>query len=317
MADWLDEPDDAAGDGWVVARAILAGALTLFVGASESFKSWAALWLIRAALTGGQWMGRDVVRFDRVYYAGNEKTRRSLKQRARVIFGDLPREATSRLHMRHREGLQFGTLAWDAFVNEVVAGDGTALVILDTLTSLTRSGYDENVSRDVSVVLSSLRALIDGERITVVLLHHPARGDQDRGRGWSGIDGEVDGTLLFNRPNKNKTAGHIRVNPKDGEQSRIGFTWDPETFEFEVEDDSVCNVETIVRAVRSAYEDTGRGVTVDELAVTFNQQSRGTVGNAITAAKKAGLIEVQGHEPAGPRGGAPKPIWAPTGVVSP
>ena len=78
MADWLDEPLDARDDGWVVLRAILAGALPLFVGASESFKSWAALWLARSALTGEPWLGRAVVPFDRVYYAGNEKTRRSL-----------------------------------------------------------------------------------------------------------------------------------------------------------------------------------------------------------------------------------------------
>ena len=61
MADWLDEPDDASEDAWVVARAIMAGALTLLVGASESFKSWAALGLIPSPLTGAHLPGGDEV----------------------------------------------------------------------------------------------------------------------------------------------------------------------------------------------------------------------------------------------------------------
>ena len=87
MADWLDEQEDPGDDGWVVHHAMLAGSLTLFLGAPESFKSFGALWLARSALTGEDWLGRSVERFDRVYYAGNEKTRTSLKQRAKAIFG--------------------------------------------------------------------------------------------------------------------------------------------------------------------------------------------------------------------------------------
>ena len=65
---------------------------------------------------------------------------------------------------------------------------------------------------------------------TVALLHHPAwadaAGKEMRGRGHSSLEGEHDGLLSFDRPDRELDEGVIHVRPKDGDYRLIMFAWD-------------------------------------------------------------------------------------------
>lgn len=77
-------------------------------------------------------------------------------------------------------------------VDRIISQIGTAdIIYFDTLACVMPGG-DENAAKDMSLVISNCKKIIQATNATVVLIGHPGK-DLDKGhRGWSGILGAVD-----------------------------------------------------------------------------------------------------------------------------
>lgn len=220
---------------WAVEGAAAQGSLTEFLGQPRSFKTFAALQLGLAALLGKSWLGLEVSA-DAVLYVSNEKTKATIAHRLRTMLAG---EAIDpdRFQLIHRKGVVLGGRHWDtvlAAVDELRARFGSVIVILDTLNSLSKPGFDENKGADMNGALDATRQLTNEREATVFLLHHPPRDEasQGRGRGHSSLDGEVEGTFSFERFFRtDPPRGQATLSPKDGEERTIPIAFNPDTFE--------------------------------------------------------------------------------------
>jgi len=231
MTAFLAEEDVPSLD--VVPGIVPADGLLLWVGRKESFKSMTAQTLHGACATGATWMDLDVLPM-RSVYVSNEKRRRSVRERFRSIIGDA--QIVHEIGIVHRAGLVLdaSTDRWKRLVDEVDAMNERVLVTLDTLASLSPPGFKENSPEGMSTVLSAVRMLLNlPTPATVNLLHHPAWADQAgkemRGRGHSSLEGEHDGLLSFDRPDRERDEAVIHVRPKDGDYQLILIAWDRDT----------------------------------------------------------------------------------------
>ena len=155
------EPKDE--DRWACENVWKPGSLTLIVGAQQSFKSWSMFDLMYHAAKGTNWLDHPLCDYDAILYVSNEKSRQAIYERLWLLFHDDIRLA-DKVYVKHREDrISFGNDNWDDMVRWVHDDvPGRVLVILDTLTSLAPSGYDENNLKDVSRVLTAIRELQDG-----------------------------------------------------------------------------------------------------------------------------------------------------------
>jgi hypothetical protein len=294
--DWLREPEVPSADRWAITGVAMWGAIFLILGPVRSFKSWAAIHLIRAALDGTPWLDREVGRFDHVYYIGNEKTRESLRQRMKVVLDGLTPDDARRLHLRHRRGLTFGNVQWQAMAHEIRGTTGKVLVLVDTVNSLVRSGHRENVSDDGSVVLSAIRDLMTtDDRVTVGLVGHPSGDNPLKLRGWTGSDGEVDSTVVVARPHRKRYAVDIEFIPKDDVGDTIHLDWDPVTFGFTPQTKEIpFGPEGIARVVAMRWDEDGCTTTNPDLYTVYPDKGQRAVRAHADKAVEMGMIEVVG-----------------------
>jgi hypothetical protein len=231
MHDFLEEDDTPTLD--VVPSIIAADALLLWVGRKEAFKSMTAQTLHGACATDTEWLGYPVLGM-RSVYVSNEKRRRSIRERFRSIIGGA--ELRHEIGIVHRTGLVLDPTSekWRRLVDEIDALNERVLVTLDTLTSLAPPGFKENSPEGMGIVLAAVRMLTNlPTPATVNLLHHPAWADQAgkemRGRGHSSLEGEHDGLLSFDRPDRERDEAVIHVRPKDGDYQLLLVAWDRDT----------------------------------------------------------------------------------------
>lgn len=102
---------------------------------------------------------------------------------------------------------------WEQMRAEALAR-GVQVVMLDTFSSL---AYDADETKDAPTFtrrMSDLAAAIDG---TVVLIHHPGWGDQDRVRGGSQLEANVDEVIKVAGSNTEPGIELTRKKVKEGE----------------------------------------------------------------------------------------------------
>jgi hypothetical protein len=93
---------------------------------------------------------------------------------------------------------------------------------------------DENASRDMGGVIEAARRLIRKHGVTIILIHHTGKSDKAGPRGWSGLEGAMDGAYLVtanreeraalwtvHKPLKDHDCAHVKLGLK-GEIVAIG-----------------------------------------------------------------------------------------------
>jgi hypothetical protein len=266
LTDFLDE--DEPEEEWLVAGIIPVASLFQFLGKPESFKSMGLLSLHVSAAYGSPWLGR-AVRAMPSFYVSNEKRRRSVRERLALMTGAQSGQREHDLTVIHRTPLRIHPkdTGWLRLVEAVDAVNAEAMVSLDTITSLAPAGFKENDGASWAEVLDAVRMLTSlAHPATVLGSFHPAKADGGgvamSSRGHGSFDGEADGALTFNRPDRRKDEGVIHARPKDGEYRVIPFEWNPATRLIEPKDLTglVLTATTVVDVVRSLGNPTWQDV---------------------------------------------------------
>jgi hypothetical protein len=137
----------------------------------------------------------------------------------------------------------------------------------------------------MSLVLGAIRELTLAGA-TVILAHHPAKAIPGSGRGHGSLDGEVDGTAEFSRPDKAKAAGTLWVRPKDEAHRRVNFIWNPETYLLTADliGPALTTVE-VAALVANLYRNSGQPIKAAAIKAEFPGHSDTAVKDHIREAK--------------------------------
>lgn len=270
---------------------IVENGLATFLGAPESFKTFAALQLGLAGAAGKPWLGMELGDPRPFVYVAAEKSRATIRDRLERMTRSMPPIAQVRIV--HRAGVTFGDrAAWDRVVELVDALGPRTFVVVDTIASVAGSGFDENSGKDMATVLAALRRLGD-TGATVAALHHPNKhGDGSGGvrlRGHSSLWGEADGVLDFTRPDRAVDAAIVRLEPKDGDLRLLHIRWDRDTFLLEPETGMVALTASSLAAVVDALY-SGDALTSDRIGAEFVGYGRSIVLRRLSEAVAAGLV---------------------------
>lgn len=283
----------AAGSGrveWMLEGGIVHGALCQWLGSWESFKTMAMLQLGACSATGRPWLGMAVE--DAPFlYVSNEKSPETIRDRLRRIMP--PGVLRDRVVIVHRRGVRFDR-RWDEVIRR--AEDmGGPFVGLDTLSSLAPAGWNENRSEHMSVALDAIRQLTS-TGATAALAHHPSKvSGGGVGRGHGSLDGEVDGTLEFDRPEREGLKLTLGIRPKDGEHRRLGLIWNPDTFLLEVDPAGVVPTPALIAlALRDLYDPKTGPVTATRLRAEFPAYGERAFRDRLDAAVAAKAIRREG-----------------------
>lgn len=183
------------------------GHIGLIVAKAKSSKSWAAVALSIAVVTGGEWFGHRCQR-GRVLFVDPELDPRSLDRRFHKAAEAMGADATAadadvaRLSLRgvtvaDRGAARAATLADVAHDLNIYLETGSlrqgdlALIVLDSCGALLAGMGDENSSGDVRAFFNVCLGIARATGAAVLLVHHEGKarsGDRDaadRGRGSS------------------------------------------------------------------------------------------------------------------------------------
>lgn len=238
---------------------------------------------------GEDWLGM-AVEPAAFLYVSNEKSPETIRDRLRRIVAS--RVLRERVVVVHRQGVRFDR-RWDEVVRRAEELGG-AFVALDTLASLSPAGWNENRSEHMSVALDAIRELTT-HGSTVALAHHPAKAGGGVGRGHGSLDGEVDGTLEWDRPEKDKPNVTLAIRPKDGAHRKVRLVWNPDTFLLELDVlGPPATVGEVAAVVRAVYRETGQPVPTARVARDFPNHAERTIRERLADARKAGVVVMVG-----------------------
>jgi hypothetical protein len=168
--------------------------LAVLYGRPGTAKSFIAISMALAVVTGSPWFGHDVRRGPALYVAGEGTSGLAQRQRAW-------QEACG---VDNLEGMYWLPSAvnllqpdWSRGLAELAADLGVVLVIIDTLAR-SMAGGDENRSGDMAQAIEAADVIRRRSGATVGLVHHtPKEGETPRGH--SALEGAVDTAILLKR----------------------------------------------------------------------------------------------------------------------
>ena len=168
--------------------------LAVLYGRPGTAKSFIAISMAVAVVTGRPWFGRPVRRGPVLYVAGEGTVGLAQRQRAW-------QEASGVSDLRGLYWLPFAVNLlepnWGQGLAELAADMNAALVIIDTLAR-SMVGGDENRSADMTRAIEALDEIRRKSGATVEIVHHtPKEGETPRGH--SALEGAVDTAILLKR----------------------------------------------------------------------------------------------------------------------
>jgi hypothetical protein len=167
---------------WIVPMMIPNPGLVIVSGRPGSYKTWFATWIgLRASAGLPLFDECDQMFFSRpsplgkvpTLFIEEEMAKPSMKERA-CCFQAF-NEASDMLYMVD-DGFKFKDEAWQAELIKVVEEKKVKLLILDPFSSV-MGLEDENNNSEVAKVMDIIRKVFIKAGLTVILLHHPAKGD--------------------------------------------------------------------------------------------------------------------------------------------
>lgn len=194
---------------WIVPMMIPHPGLVIISGKPGSFKTWFATWIGLRASAGLPLFDKcDQMFFNLPNTLGKvptlfieeEMAKPSMKERA-CCFQAF-NEASDMLYMID-EGFKFKDEAWQIELTKVIENKKIKLLILDPFSSV-MGLEDENNNSEVAKVMDVIRKVFIKAGLTVILLHHPAKGDGGGRsiRGAGDILGKCDVHLCLEKEEK-------------------------------------------------------------------------------------------------------------------
>ena len=191
---------------WLVSSSI--NMLTAYRGTG---KTWAALSIAAAVATGGQFLTFQAPAAKRVLYIDGEMPANQLQERIRGILPMMPKLDPDYLEiispdLQTRALPDISTLS-----GQIELDDWTKradLIIVDNLSSLARTGIENDAESWSAVATWALRMRREGR--AVLFIHHAGKGGQQR--GTSKREDLLDTSIILSRP--------------EDAQNGASFTWE-------------------------------------------------------------------------------------------
>jgi hypothetical protein len=197
---------------WRIRRVLPAASIIQVFGEASAGKSFMTVDWACCIASGLDWFGHAVKQAVVLYLAGEGLEGLRLRflgwQMVRGAISDEFLHVTERPLRLDAEGAR----AVMAEVAEMPVKPG--FIVVDTMATVMEGS--ENDGKDVSAFLAVLQRFISDSRATVVFNHHPGHGDKTRGRGWSGIKGNVDASFQVTATDTRKGKLTVEKPPKDG-----------------------------------------------------------------------------------------------------
>lgn len=189
-------------------------------GEPGSGKSFVAIDLAAAISSGElEWFGRPVTQCDVVYVA--LEGGRGIKQRCDAR--DLVKGSRAANLKFVLSGLSLlDEASVDTFSADVVSAcEPGAVVIIDTLAQAT-AGADENLAKDMGIVLKAAQAISAATSGLVIFVHHSGK-DAARGmRGHSALNGAMDAVIAVERDRQTNLRSWRVTKMKDADDGARG-----------------------------------------------------------------------------------------------
>lgn len=199
---------------WVVGMMIPNPGLVVLSGKPGSYKTFFALWLglrigaglpLFAAYEEDYFCDEQAKRIQEkivTLFIEEENTKQTMKERVQSMreFNDL---GSPEMYCMIDAGFKFKSEAWRAEVLKIVREKGVRLLILDPFSSV-MGLENENDNAEVAEVMDIIRKEFVQRGLSVILIHHPSKGDGDgKGvRGAGDILGKCDVHLSLEVENK-------------------------------------------------------------------------------------------------------------------
>lgn len=192
FADMEEEEKRVGPMTWIVENGLPSRGLVYVSAPPAGAKTWVLLDLVRAACTGGKWLGEYDVPQVPILYLDEEMgvTKALPRLRKLGVPPDAPFFYTNRYGVRIDDNGHLKQIA--AFIEE----RGIQIVVIDTLTRVHR--YDENDNSQMRQLFARFGVLMNAGAC-LVIAHHDRKGGQgessiglDRMRGASEISASAD-----------------------------------------------------------------------------------------------------------------------------
>jgi hypothetical protein len=222
VRDLIAYPPDVA---YLIDPIIETNTLGIFVGESQTYKSFCAIDVAASIATGTLWHGRDTLQGSVIYIAGEGHKGLGLRAKAWEIDRGVPLAnaplyfSNASISMMDAQSMKAVTEAVEAIT---VEHGLPKLIVIDTVHRNFGDG-DENATQDWAVVFQHLDALRVRFNCAILLVHHTGHTAGKRARGSSALRAGVDFEFLFQRTDE----GEVKVEcmkAKDSEPpSAMGF----------------------------------------------------------------------------------------------
>lgn len=207
----------------IIKGVIARQSIAVLYGPSGSTKSFCATEMGLAIASGQPWRGHRTKR-GRVVYVAAEGARGMLNRLhgARMHLALGPAERVDFLLVPSTVRLVEDTPDVDRFVQTIrmEAGDGAALVIIDTL-SQSMAGADENGPKDMTAAIAAAQRIRDELAAAVLIVHHSGKDVAKGARGHSSLRAATDTEMEVQQ----EADGLCRIRATKQKEGETGAEW--------------------------------------------------------------------------------------------
>lgn len=291
--------------------------LTILAGLPKVGKTFFALQLFMALLTGETFLGREVTPTAAAYIFEEGQAGR-IQERLRRLLGE--RVPSAGHFVAVRPGLRLDTTDGRAAFAAAIRASGARIVFVDPLAYV--HGLKENDNSEMAQMVHALGDLAHELGVMVFLVHHQAKGatpGDSRGiRGAGALAGATEGNLMLAR---SRGRHRVTTEPRNEEEIELDLEFDTETLRFRVDErgpvknvrvapnDRVCGaftgceeaVDVRTLAERTGLSDTAVSTALRELIQAGRVGTAGTRGRAtlyrlLAVAEMAAAVQGAGKE---------------------
>jgi hypothetical protein len=160
---------EAGGVEWIVEDLILSGGIHFITAPPGGGKTWAAIDLVRACMTGTKWLDHKPAKQVPVLYINEEMGAGPFFQRL-----DQMRVPGSRLSILQRAGINLDNPSDLSQIADHIRSSGVRIVVLDTFVRV--HSRDENNNSEMAQLFGRFKAITDAGAAIVCLHHHRKSG---------------------------------------------------------------------------------------------------------------------------------------------
>ena len=204
---------------WIIRKYLEWDSISVWVGGSQTFKSFVQIDLIGHVATGRAWRGHKTKQGLCLFIAGEGGNGLAKRFRAWFQYHNeaLRNVAVSTVPLALCDPANVDELVADILALVQSLGAMPLVIVLDTLSTHFGPG-DENSTRDMQMFMRGLRRLRMETRAAIIVTHHVGHNNQGRERGSIVLPADVDWRYRIERQPETMITTLINLKAKDSEQ---------------------------------------------------------------------------------------------------